>query len=118
VFIPEYSFQNIESLKRFQHLSIDTSHIAMQQLPILRVYKMIRKRLIFIHLSNYHKGKTHQLLNDGEVPIESFFTNLKKDGFDKPICVKFTLDAIGAGENAKVIKSLKETKEMYNQYYK
>lgn len=118
VFIPEYSFQNIEALKRFQYLSLDTSHVAMQQLPILRVFKMVHKRLVFIHLSNFDKGKPHQLLNEGEVPIESFLTNLKKEEFDAPICVKFTLESIGAGDNATVLKNLKATKDLYDKYYK
>lgn len=118
VFIPEYSFQSIESLKRFEYLAMDTTHIAMQQLPILRVYKMLHKRLVFIHLSNYNKGKAHQLLQEGEVPIESFLTNLKKDEFNEPICVKFSLEAIGAGDNATVLKNLKETKDLYDKYFK
>lgn len=117
IFIPEYSFQNIDSLKRFQYISLDTSNIAVQQLPLIRVYKMVRKRLTFIHLSNFNKGESHQLLGEGEVPVESFLTNLKKDEYTEPICVKFSLEAIGAGDNATVLKNLKETRETYEKYY-
>ncbi|MBP6085035.1 sugar phosphate isomerase/epimerase [Candidatus Gracilibacteria bacterium] len=116
-FLPQYSLRNIEDLRRFDYICLDTCHLASQKLPLLRVYKIIRKRLEFVYISNFHNGLSNQPLDEGEIPLESFLTHLRKDNFTKPICIKFNLEAMGAGDKNKVMENLRRAKSFYEEYF-
>ena len=116
-FLPQYSLRNIEDLRRFDYICLDTCHLASQKLPLLRVYKIIRKRLEFVYISNFHNGMANQALDEGEIPLESFLTHLRKDNFTKPICIKFSLEAMGAGDKNKVMENLRRAKAFYEEYF-
>lgn len=117
IFLPQYSLRNIEDLRRFDYICLDTAHLASQRLPLLRVYKIIRKRLEFVYISNFHNGMYNQPLDEGEIPLESFLTHLRKDNFNKPICIKFSLEAMGAGDKNKVMDNLRKAKDFYEEYF-
>lgn len=116
-FLPQFSLRNIEDLKRFTHTSLDTSHLVTQKLHLLKVYEMIKRRLSYVHLSNWHKGDEHHMLDEGLLPLESFLTHLKRDGYDGPISIKLNLRAMGAGDNDAVRRNLQKCKKFYERYY-
>ncbi len=117
LFLPQYSLRNIEDLRRFDYVCLDVCHLASQKLPLLRVYKIIRKRLEFVYISNFHNNLPNQPLDEGEIPLESFLTHLRRDNFTKPICIKFSLEAMGAGDKTKVMENLRKAKAFYEEYY-
>lgn len=116
-FLPQFALRNIEELRRFEYLCLDTSHLVTQKLSLLRVYKLIHKRLVHVHISNFNAGKEHQFLDEGEVPLESFLTHLKRDGFDKPISLKVTPEVLGGNDASEVAKRLKKARDFYEEYY-
>jgi sugar phosphate isomerase/epimerase len=116
-FLPQFAVRSIEDLRRFAHISLDTSHLVSHRLLLLHVYKLINKRVSYIHLSNNFQGKEHWRLEEGDLPLQSFLTYLKQNGYDQPISLKLSLEAVEAGDTAKVKKRLAAAKEFYDRYF-
>ena len=114
--LPKFAVKNIEDLRRFDHVCLDTSHLVTQKLNLLKVYGVVHKRLALVHLSNYNEGH-HQLLNEGIVPLESFLTKLRNDEFNEPIVLKVTPEALGGNDLVKVKETLKAQMAFYEKYF-
>jgi sugar phosphate isomerase/epimerase len=115
--LPQYAMKDIYALKKFQHVCLDTSHLVSHHIDLMRAYKTMKKKISFIHLSNWHKSNEHWMLNEGMLPLESFLTKIARDGYQGPISIKYDLKHIGGGKINKAIKHLKKAKDFYEQYY-
>jgi sugar phosphate isomerase/epimerase len=115
--IPEHAMGNILDLKKFKHACIDTSRVAQKRDDLIRVYKALQKYLVHVHLSNVKSGKSYYLPDQGILPIESFLTKLKQEGFPGAVSIKVNGKFIDAGEDEKVLKHLAEIKLFYDTYF-
>jgi sugar phosphate isomerase/epimerase len=115
--IPEHAMGNILDLKKFKHACIDTTRVAMKHDDLIRIYKSLKKYLVHIHLSNVKAGKQYFLPDKGILPIESFLTKLKQDGFPGTIAIKVNSKFLDAGDDDKVMKHLAEQKLFYDTYF-
>jgi len=115
--IPEHAMTSVLDLKRFKHACIDTSRIAQKKDDLIRVYKALKKFLVHVHLSNVKAGKYYYLPDKGILPIESFLTKLKQDGFPGSISMKVNGKYLEGGDDDKVMKHLAEMKLFYDTYF-
>jgi len=115
--LPKFALGNINELKRYNHVCLDTSHLVSRKIDLMRVYQLFKSRLSFIHLSNWHKNNEHWMVNEGILPLESFLTKLAKDGYQGPIAVKLNLENMGGDDLTVVRKQLKACKDFYDEYY-
>jgi len=115
--IPEHAMGSMLDLKKFKHACLDTSRVAQKRDDLIRVYKNLKKFLVHVHISNVKAGKYYYLMNQGILPIESFLTKLKQDGFPGTISVKINAKFLNAGEDDKVMKALEEQKLFYDTYF-
>lgn len=116
-FIPRHAMNNINEMKKFKHACIDTTRVAEKKEDLIRIYKNLSKYLVHVHLSNVKGSKKYYLPDDGILPIESFLTKLKQDSFPGSISVKVNPKYIEAGDDAKMMKHLKDVKEYYDKYF-
>jgi sugar phosphate isomerase/epimerase len=63
-----------ESLDRFAHVTLDTSHLAVSEDDIIDTYRALADRIVHIHLSdNRGKGRdSHAPLGAGILPVNEF----------------------------------------------
>lgn len=115
--LPLYAIRSIEDLRRYAHISLDTSHLVSHRLLLLHVYKLINKRVSYIHLSNNFQGQEHWRLEEGDLPLQSFLTYLRKTDYDRPISIKYSLEAVEAGDTKKVREHLAKARAFYDRYY-
>ncbi|PIQ77422.1 hypothetical protein COV82_04625 [Candidatus Peregrinibacteria bacterium CG11_big_fil_rev_8_21_14_0_20_46_8] len=115
--IPEHALNNLNELRKFKHAALDTTRVAEKKDDLIRVYKGLAKFLVHVHVSNVKRGKGYQLPDEGILPLESFFTKLKQDGYKGAISFKIAPKYIQAGDDEKVIKHLKECKDFYEEYF-
>jgi sugar phosphate isomerase/epimerase len=73
-----HRYGDLDSLKRFKHVTLDTSHLAVAQHDLVEAYDRLRDRVVHIHLSdNRGKGRdSHAPLGAGILPLEDFVRNL------------------------------------------
>ncbi len=116
-FIPEHAMSNVQDLKKFKHVSIDTSRIGEKRQDIMRTYASMHKYLVHVHLSNLRRGKKYSPPQDGIIPLESFLSKLKQDGYPGALAIKVHPNYLGAGDDEKVIDRLKEIKKFCDKYY-
>ncbi len=116
--LPEFAMGSLYELKRFQYICLDTSHLVSRKTDLMRAYQSVKKQLAFIHLSNWHKGHEHWMLQEGILPIESFLTKLAKDGYEGPISLKLDLSNIGDDNLKQVLKNLKKCKDFFDTYFR
>lgn len=115
--IPEHAMQSLTDLKKFKHAALDTSRVAFKKDDLIRVYNVLKKFLVHIHLSNVKKGKGYALPDEGVLPLESFLTKLRQDGYKGAISFKIHPKFMQVGNDARVKKNLSECKKYYETYF-
>lgn len=115
--IPEHAMQSLADLKKFKHAALDTSRVAFKKDDLIRVYNVLRKFLVHVHLSNVRKGKGYALPDEGVLPLESFLTKLKQDGYKGAVSFKIHPKFMQVGDDKKVLKNLAECKKYYESYF-
>jgi sugar phosphate isomerase/epimerase len=69
-----HRFGAVESLERFRHVTLDTSHLAVSEDDVVDAYRQLADKVSHIHLSdNRGKGRdSHAPLGKGILPVEAF----------------------------------------------
>lgn len=115
--IPEHSMNNVIDLKKFKHVCIDATRVATKKEDLIRIYKALKPYLVHVHLSNVKNGTPYSPPATGILPIESFLTKLKQDGFPGTISMKINPKFMGLGDEKKVLKAMSELKDFYQTYF-
>jgi sugar phosphate isomerase/epimerase len=111
-----YQMTRLESLERFRHLTLDTTHLATHGIDILQTYERLAGRVAHVHLSNYN-GLEHRLLQDGHLPLADFLRRLKQDGYRGVVTLELQPDALGAGDDSQVLANLRTTVDFYRRHF-
>lgn len=115
--VPEYAMNNLNELKKFKHAALDTTRVAQKKDDLIRVFNAIKKFLVHVHVSNVKKGKGYALPDEGVLPLESFLTKLKQEGYRGAVSFKIAPKSLQAGDEKKVLKHLADCKKFYEDYY-
>lgn len=115
--IPEHALNNLNELRKFKHAALDTTRVAQKKDDLIRVFHILRKYLVHVHLSNVKKGKGYALPDEGILPLESFLTKLKQEGYRGAISFRINPKALQAGDRKKVLKHMAECKKFYEEYF-
>ncbi|MBI2464042.1 sugar phosphate isomerase/epimerase [Candidatus Peregrinibacteria bacterium] len=116
-FIPERAMNSLIELRRFKHACIDTSRMAEKKQDLIRVYDLLKDYIVHIHLSNVYRHQSYSLPMKGMLPLESFLSKLKNNGYKGAISLKVLPKFLDAGNDRNVLKNLKECKEFYDSYF-
>jgi len=115
--LPKYAMSNINELKRFKHVCLNTSSLVSNKEDLMRVYSNIKPRLSAVHLSNYSGAHENFVLEKGLLPLESFLTALRTDNMQIPIIVNVHARLVSNHDKARVLENLKAMKVFYDKYY-
>ncbi len=116
-FIPEHAMANADELKKFKHVCVDTARIGERRQDLIRAYTSLKKYLVHIHLSNFYHGKKYAPPQEGILPLESFLAKAKQEGYPGAFAIKVLPKYLHAGEDERVVESLKDIKKYYDKYY-
>ena len=111
-----YQMTRLESLERFRHLTLDTTHLATHGIDILQTYERLAGRVAHIHLSNYN-GREHRLLQDGHLPLAGFLHRLNQDGYGGIVTLELQPDVLGAGDDNQVLANLRAAVGFYKGHF-
>jgi len=115
--IPEHSMNNVIDLKKFKHVCIDTTRVGTRKEDLIRIYKALKPYLVHVHLSNIKNGTPYSMPESGILPIESFLTKLKQDGFPGTISMKINPKFMSLGTDKEVKEMLAKLKDFYTTYF-
>lgn len=115
--IPEHALNNLNELRKFKHAALDTTRVAQKKDDLIRVYHILKKFLVHVHVSNVRKGKGYAMPDEGILPLESFLTKLKQEGYRGAVSFKIHPKFIHAGDHDKVMKHLADCKKFYEDYF-
>jgi sugar phosphate isomerase/epimerase len=111
-----YQMTRLESLERFRHLTLDTTHLATHGIDIIQTYERLAGRVAHVHLSNYN-GQEHRLLQDGHLPLAEFLRRLNQDGYQGIITLELQPDALGDGDEDQVFANLQVAVDFYRRHF-
>lgn len=117
-FLPERALNNLDALKQFGLVCLDTSATISKKWDLMRIYEHLKKLITHIHLSNVRYHKEYSLPNEGILPLESLLKKLKKDGFKGVISILVRPQELNAGEDEDVVHKLKSAKKFVEEYYR
>ena len=115
--IPEHSMNNVVDLKKFKHVCIDTTRVGAKKEDLIRIYKTLKPFLVHVHLSNIKSGTPYSPPESGILPVESFLTKLKQDGFPGTISMKINPKFMHLGNDKEVKEMLGKLKDFYTTYF-
>jgi len=102
----------IEDMRKFGAVTLDTSHLAVSGIDIIRAYEELSDRIVHIHLSN-NAGvgrDTHAPLMNGVLPIGSFLERLGATGYSGTITLELDIRP-WASNPVKLAAMLRENRE-------
>jgi sugar phosphate isomerase/epimerase len=117
-FLPERALNNVSDLKKFGMVTLDTSMTSSKKEDLIRFYEHLKKLVVHVHLSNVRRRKEYSLPNEGILPLESFLKKLKDNNFKGAISVRVRPAELSAGDDEKVLKTLKKVKDFIEDYFK
>src|SRR3990167_2907831 len=68
-FIPEHAMASVSDLKKFKHVSLDTSRAGEKKDDLLDLYETLKPYMVHVHLSNIYKGKGYAAPENGTLPL-------------------------------------------------
>ncbi len=116
-FLPEHAMNSPSDMKRFREVALDTSNVFSMKEDLIRLYEKLKNEIVHIFLSNVRGGKDHMLPMEGSLPLESFLTKLKKNGYTGAFSIRVNGKELGEGNETKVINHLTKAKEFVDQYF-
>ncbi len=75
-----YPHNNWKTILSFDHLVLDTTHLATGGIDPIVAYEKMKSKLTLIHVSNFD-GKEHQPLGMGTIDMEGFLRHVKADDY-------------------------------------
>lgn len=115
--IPEHAMNNINELRKFKHAALDTTRIALKHEDLIRTFQLVKKFLVHVHVSNVKKGHGYCLPDEGILPLESFLTKLKQEGYKGAVSFKINPKFLHVGNEAKMLKAMGECKKFYEDFF-
>lgn len=118
-FLPDRAMNSISDMKKFGMAALDTSSAASKKWGnLMSVYGHLKKLIVHVHLSNINKHKEYSLPNEGVLPLESFLKKLKSNNYKGAISVRVRASQLHAGDDEKVIATLKKVKKFIDEFFK
>jgi sugar phosphate isomerase/epimerase len=100
-----------DQLRRFPYLTLDTTHVGTRRVDLLDFYAQIRPQVAHLHLSNYHHGREHQLLPQGDLPLTALLHRLAGDGFAGLIALELNTVGLQAESPQALRQNLRDSLE-------
>lgn len=116
-FLPERALNNLDSLKKFGLVALDTSSTVSKKWDLMRIYEHLKKLITHVHLSNVRYHREYSLPNEGILPLESLLRKMKKENYKGSISILVRPAELGAGDDAAVVKKLKSVKKFVEEYF-
>jgi sugar phosphate isomerase/epimerase len=111
-----YQMTRLESLERFRHLTLDTTHLATHGMDIIQTYERLDGRVAHVHLSNYN-GREHRLLHDGHLPLAHFLHHLSQDSYRGIVTLELQPDALGDRDEGQVSANLQVAVDFCRRHF-
>ena len=115
--IPKHAMNNINDLRKFKHVCLDTTRLHSKKLDLIRTYNFLKDYIVHIHLSNVYSRRHYYLPTNGSLPLESLLSKLKQDNFKGAISLRIKPKYLEAGDDQKVIEHLKACKNFYEKFF-
>lgn len=116
-FIPKRAMNNLNELRKFKHVCLDTTRLYSKKTDLIRAYGFLKNYLVHIHLSNVYNRRHYYLPTAGNLPLESFLAKLKQNNFKGAISLRIKPKYLEVGDDEKVLDHLKECKKFYEKYF-
>lgn len=102
----------IEDMKKFPAVTLDTSHLAVTGIDIIKAFDELADRITHIHLSNnLGTGRdTHSMLTEGVLPVGAMLKHLGQAGYSGSITLELDIRE-WASKPAQLVSILREQRE-------
>ncbi len=98
-----YWLNDLETLSRMPHLTLDTTHTGTWGYDLLAVYEQLKARIVHVHLSDF-SGKEHRLPEDGHLPLAELLRRLQQDGYEGAVSTEVGPEVLQA-EDERLVRA-------------
>ncbi|MDH7488186.1 MAG: sugar phosphate isomerase/epimerase [Anaerolineae bacterium] len=102
-----YWFNTPDEMRRFPHLTLDTTHLGTWGLDPVAVYGQLQDHVVHVHLSNFAGGKEHRAPTDGDLALGEFLQALARNGYAGAVSVESEPNAFHADDEAACLAELR-----------
>jgi len=106
---------NLETLSRMPHLTLDTTHIGTWGTDLLAIYEQLKAHIVHVHLSNFN-GQEHQLPENGHLPLGELLVRLTQDGYSGAVSLEVGPEMLEAEDEARVRAHLRRAVDFFRTH--
>ncbi len=117
VVIPGRAMSSMADLQNFKQVCLDTAYLYSKKIDLMKAYRMVKKYMVHVHLSNVRHERMHSFPTEGIIPLESLLTKLKKDKYKGDVSVLVRPQDMKVGKDKEVLEKLGEIKSFYENYF-
>jgi len=92
-----HSFNSVEGLHQFPYVVLDTTHWGTCGVEPLEAYRVLRDRVVHVHLSDYD-GREHRLPGKGWLRLDALLEAMGRDGFSGTVVLEVEPWALAEGD--------------------
>jgi sugar phosphate isomerase/epimerase len=95
----QFSLWNtVAEIRRFPHLTLDTTHLGTWGLEPEEVYPQLADRVAHVHLSNYEGGREHLRPETGRLKLDRLLARLAANSYPGAVSLELQPDVLDAGQ--------------------
>jgi sugar phosphate isomerase/epimerase len=106
---------NLETLTRMPHLTLDTTHIGTWGTDLLAIYDQLKARIVHVHLSDFN-GREHQLPDNGHLPLGELLLRLTQDGYSGAVTLEVGPEILEAEDEGQVRAHLRRAVDFFRAH--
>jgi sugar phosphate isomerase/epimerase len=107
VSLPLYWFNSPLKMRRFAHVTLDTTHVGTWGWDLLETYAQFEGRVAHVHLSNFD-GREHRAPADGHLPLGDLLRRLSADRYPGAVSIESNPQALSADDSTRCRAALAE----------
>ena len=97
----------VDDIKRFPHITMDTTHLGTWGLDPVEAYNRWGQRIKHVHLSNYD-GREHRRPEDGRLRLDSLLAQMAADRYAYSVSLELQPDVLEAGsQDSRMVELLR-----------
>jgi sugar phosphate isomerase/epimerase len=112
-----YRLNNVDALRQFPHLTLDTTHLGTWGLDPVTFYRQLKDKIAHLHLANFD-GREHRLPFDGHLPLDRLLQEMAREGYKGAVTVEANPGATDPSNEATCLADLRRAVTFCREHFR
>ncbi|PID70178.1 hypothetical protein CSB37_03300 [bacterium DOLZORAL124_38_8] len=116
--VPSRTKSTLLDLRQAGDVCLDLAAVWKNQQDIMRAASFLAEKMQHVYLSNVNHGVMYTSLTVGLLPVESFLTKLARENYRGLFTLQIAPKNMHEGDDEAMLKTLRESKDLFEKYFR